>query len=67
MFGARAALRAMGERSTSGRVFLVDGTGAWGNATPGNVAYGATKRALTQLRVRPPDMQPACSQPVRVC
>ena len=51
----------MGEQSTSGRVFLVDGTGAWGNATPGNVAYGATKRALTQLRVRSDFLQPACS------
>lgn len=31
-------------------MFLVDGTGAWGNATPNNAAYGATKRALTQLK-----------------
>lgn len=35
-----------------GKVFLIDGTGAWGNPTPKNIAYGATKRALTQLKVR---------------
>ncbi|KAK9846582.1 hypothetical protein WJX81_007004 [Elliptochloris bilobata] len=50
LFGSRAALREMARHDAGGRVFLVDGTGAWGNPTPGNVAYGATKRALTQLK-----------------
>ena len=33
-----------------GHVFLVEGNGSWGNATPGTAAYGCTKRALTQLK-----------------
>lgn len=31
-------------------MFLVDGAGARGDATTNNAAYGATKRALTQLK-----------------
>lgn len=51
LFGSRAALQAMGRQPGGGRLFLMDGTGARGNPTAGNVAYGATKRALTQLKV----------------
>lgn len=49
IFSARAAMKVMRQQPEGGKLFLVDGTGAWGNATPGNVAYGATKRGLTQL------------------
>jgi len=49
MFSARAAFGVMAGQPDGGKVFLVDGTGAWGNATPGNAAYGATKRGLTQF------------------
>lgn len=45
------------EQENGGKVFFIDGTGAWGNPTPGNVAYGASKRALTQLKVRSPSIQ----------
>ncbi len=45
------------EQENGGKVFFIDGTGAWGNPTPGNVAYGASKRALTQLKVRSPPSQ----------
>lgn len=41
----------MREQASGGKIFFVDGTGAWGNATPGNIAYGASKRAITQLQV----------------
>ena len=34
-----------------GKIFFLDGTGAWGNPTPQNVAYGAAKRAITQVKV----------------
>lgn len=51
ILGSRAAMRIMRQRANGGKIFLIDGTGAWGNATPGNIAYGATKRALTQLKV----------------
>lgn len=50
MYGARAAIKVMRQQEGGGKVWLVDGTGAWGNPTPGNVAYGAAKRALTQLK-----------------
>lgn len=32
------------------QVFLMDGSGSRGNPTPGNAAYGATKRALVHLK-----------------
>ena len=32
------------------KIFFIDGTGAWGNPTPQNVAYGAAKRAITQVK-----------------
>jgi NAD(P)-dependent dehydrogenase (short-subunit alcohol dehydrogenase family) len=32
------------------QVFLVDGAGSRGEATPGNAAYGASKAGLAQLR-----------------
>ncbi|BDA41255.1 Chlorophyll(ide) b reductase NOL, chloroplastic [Coccomyxa sp. Obi] len=50
IYGARAALKVFSEQENGGKVFFIDGTGAWGNPTPGNVAYGASKRALTQLK-----------------
>ena len=40
------------EQEVGGKIFFVDGTGAWGNPTPQNVAYGAAKRAITQVKVR---------------
>lgn len=49
MLGAKAALAVMTQQQGGGQVWLVDGSGARGNATPGNAAYGASKRALTQL------------------
>lgn len=51
MFGSRAAMRVMQQQQRGGKIFLMDGAGARGNATPNNVAYGATKRGLTQLKV----------------
>lgn len=41
----------MREQETGGKIFFIDGTGAWGNPTPQNVAYGAAKRAITQVKV----------------
>lgn len=50
MYGTKAALSVMrAQEGGGGAVWLVDGNGARGNATPGNAAYGASKRALTQL------------------
>lgn len=49
MLGAKAALSVMRDQPGGGQVWLVDGNGARGNATPGNAVYGASKRALTQL------------------
>ena len=48
-------LQVMRAQETGGKILFVDGTGAWGNPTPNNVAYGASKRAVTQLK--------ACSCP----
>ena len=42
----------MREQEVGGKIFFLDGTGAWGNPTPQNVAYGAAKRAITQVKVR---------------
>ncbi|PSC73722.1 chlorophyll(ide) b reductase chloroplastic [Micractinium conductrix] len=50
LLGARAAIMQMQRQPGGGRVFLVDGNGSWGNATPGNAAYGAAKRGLVQLK-----------------
>lgn len=44
-------LQVMREQETGGKIFFIDGTGAWGNPTPQNVAYGAAKRAITQVKV----------------
>jgi chlorophyll(ide) b reductase len=48
LFGCRVALRIMAAQR-SGHIFNMDGRGADGKATPGQAAYGATKRALPQL------------------
>lgn len=45
-------MQVFSEQENGGKLFFIDGTGAWGNTTPGNVAYGASKRAITQLKVR---------------
>ena len=47
---AGAALARMAVQPGGGNVFLVDGAGSFGTPTPGNAAYGATKRALVQLK-----------------
>ncbi len=39
----------MRDQPTGGHIFLMDGAGADGNATPRFAAYGATKRSLEQL------------------
>jgi hypothetical protein len=41
----------MQAQPSGGKIFFIDGTGAWGNATPFNIAYGASKRAITQVQV----------------
>ena len=50
ILGSRAAMRVMSAAGT-GRIFLIDGAGATGGSTAGSAAYGASKRALTQLKV----------------
>ena len=50
ILGSRAAMRVMSQAG-SGRIFLLDGAGATGGATPGTAVYGASKRALTQFKV----------------
>ncbi len=50
--GQELQAQVFSEQENGGKLFFIDGTGAWGNATPGNVAYGASKRAITQLKVR---------------
>lgn len=53
IFGSRAAMRVMrAQQPAGGRIFLVDGQGANGGATPKNAAYGSTKHALVQLKAR---------------
>jgi hypothetical protein len=39
------------QQPPGGKIFLVDGQGSDGRATPKNAAYGATKAALVQLKV----------------
>ncbi|KAF8066402.1 NYC1 [Scenedesmus sp. PABB004] len=46
---ARAAGRLMLRQALGGHVFIMDGAGADGNATPQYAAYGATKAAFPQL------------------
>ena len=50
MLGSRAAARVMAARG-GGKIFLVDGAGSTGGTTANSAAYGASKRALTQLKV----------------
>lgn len=51
IFGSRAAMRVMEQQpSPGGKIFLMDGQGATGWATPNNAAYGATKAAVVQLK-----------------
>ncbi len=40
----------MKSQQDGGHIFLMDGAGADGNATPRFAAYGASKRGLAQLR-----------------
>ncbi|KAL6785448.1 NOL1 [Auxenochlorella protothecoides x Auxenochlorella symbiontica] len=49
MLGCRAAMSVMAGQPSGGHIFLVDGAGADGGATPRFAAYGASKRALSQL------------------
>jgi chlorophyll(ide) b reductase len=46
-------MQVMRAQETGGKILFIDGTGAWGNPTPNNVAYGASKRAITQLKACP--------------
>lgn len=39
------------QQPPGGKIFLVDGQGSNGKATPKNAAYGATKAAIVQLKV----------------
>ena len=43
------AIRVMRKQSSGGHIFVMDGAGADGNATPRFAAYGATKRGLAQF------------------
>ena len=52
MLGSRSAARVMAAQGTGGKIFLIDGAGATGGATANSAAYGASKRALTQLKAR---------------
>ncbi|KAL4425087.1 hypothetical protein ABPG77_010401 [Micractinium sp. CCAP 211/92] len=45
-----AAKAALPRLAPGGKFFLVDGSGSNGRPTAGNAAYGATKRALVQLK-----------------
>ena len=46
---ARYAVPHLAESPSGGALFFLDGTGAWGNGTPGNAVYGMGKRGVTQL------------------
>ena len=48
--GAVQAIKLMKSQPSGGHIFLMDGAGADGNATPRFAAYGASKRGLSQLR-----------------
>lgn len=43
------AIRVMRRQKSGGHIFVMDGAGADGNATPRFAAYGATKRSLAQF------------------
>ena len=49
MICCQAAIRLMQQQQQGGHIFNMDGAGADGNPTPRFAAYGATKRALSQL------------------
>lgn len=49
MLCCQAAIKCMRRQKAGGHVFNMDGAGADGNPTPRFAAYGATKRALSQL------------------
>ncbi|KAK9861543.1 hypothetical protein WJX84_011294 [Apatococcus fuscideae] len=49
MLGTREAIRVMRQQKAGGHIFVMDGAGADGNATPRFAAYGATKRSLAQF------------------
>eukprot|EP00892_Ulva_mutabilis_P002300 jgi/Ulvmu1/12070/UM083_0083.1 len=49
MICCQAAIKAMRRQKAGGHIFNMDGAGADGNPTPRFAAYGATKRALSQL------------------
>lgn len=49
MICCQSAIRLMREQPNGGDIFNMDGAGADGNPTPRFAAYGATKRALSQL------------------
>ena len=44
------AIKLMKSQQDGGHIFLMDGAGADGSATPRFAAYGASKRGLAQLR-----------------
>uniref|UniRef100_A0A7S1XE29 Uncharacterized protein n=1 Tax=Compsopogon caeruleus TaxID=31354 RepID=A0A7S1XE29_9RHOD len=51
MLCCREAMLGMtAQEPPGGHIFLMDGAGVLGGATPGYAAYGATKRAIPQLR-----------------
>ena len=49
MICCQAAIKAMRKQERGGHIFNMDGAGADGKPTPRFAAYGATKRALSQL------------------
>eukprot|EP01105_Mastigella_eilhardi_P027581 TRINITY_DN857_c0_g1_i5.p1 TRINITY_DN857_c0_g1~~TRINITY_DN857_c0_g1_i5.p1 ORF type:complete len:337 (+),score=81.67 TRINITY_DN857_c0_g1_i5:79-1089(+) len=49
MIACRAALTTMMRQGDGGQIFIVDGAGASGVATPKHAAYGASKAAVAQL------------------
>ena len=49
-FGSVQAINLMKSQPSGGHIFLMDGAGADGSATPRFAAYGASKRGLAQLR-----------------
>lgn len=65
MICCQAAIKAMRRQERGGHIFNMDGAGSDGRPTPRFAAYGATKRALSQLgkslQVR------ALARPVKGC
>ncbi len=66
------AIRVMRQQSSGGHIFVMDGAGADGNATPRFAAYGATKRSLAQfikslqVALLPYAQSVSCSAPAAV-